>query len=200
MARAALALCLFLAVAGSVLATENPTKNSTAVMARIELDNTVKQVNASLAKLKTNIAKELCGVPETDVTIHKVMDDSTKIAGIGNTQTVVYASCKAPNAKLEGVRDDCEDLWNRHQVKDETKDSTSWWKGGELEVDDIKCRYVENNNPVYFSRGDETKAAATTVNGTAADGMTMKPAGSAAAAALPATALALACAAFALLL
>lgn len=41
------------------------------------------------------------------------MDDSTKVAGIGNTQTVVYATCKAPNSKLEAVRDDCEDWWNR---------------------------------------------------------------------------------------
>jgi hypothetical protein len=45
------------------------------------------------------------------------MDDSTKVAGIGNTQTLVYAACKAPNSKLEAVRDDCEDFWNQHQVR-----------------------------------------------------------------------------------
>ena len=74
-------------------------------------DNTVKEVNASLPTLKSNIAKDLCNVPVADVTIWKVMDDSTKVAGIGNTQTLVYAACKAPNRKLEAVRDDCEDFW-----------------------------------------------------------------------------------------
>ena len=131
-------------------ATQNPTPQSTHVMARIELvsdsapasglrwgglssprappstatlmpapapntkqtqDNTVKEVNASMSTLKGNIAKELCNVPVSDVTIWKVMDDSTKVAGIGNTQTLVYAACKAPNSKLEAVRDDCEDFW-----------------------------------------------------------------------------------------
>ena len=95
-------------------------------------DNTVKEVNASLPTLKSNIAKDLCNVPVADVTIWKVMDDSTKVAGVGNTQTLVYAACKAPNNKLEAVLDDCQDWMNQHNVKDETKDATSWWNGGEV--------------------------------------------------------------------
>lgn len=47
----------------------------------------------------------------------------------------------------------------QHQLKDETKDSTSWWSGGEVEVDDVECRYVENGVPEYFSKADATKAA-----------------------------------------
>lgn len=149
------ALVFFAACAS---ATENPTPQTTHVMVRMELDNTVKEVKASEAELKKQIAKELCGVPITDVTIQNIMDDSTTVAGIGNTQTLLYASCAAPQSKLEAVLDDCQDWWNQAQTKDETKDSTSWWSGGEVEVDDIDCRYVENGQFEYFSATDANKA------------------------------------------
>lgn len=162
------ALAVLLAFAAVAYATKNPTPNSTHVMVRMELDNTVKEVNNSMAVLKKNIAKELCSIPESDVTILKVLNDDTKVAGIGNTQTLVYAACKAPNSKLEAVLDDCEDWWNRHQVKDETKDKTSWWRGGEVEVDDIACKYVESGKFEYFSNTDAKKAAEQKKSGAAA--------------------------------
>ncbi|KAI8471259.1 MAG: hypothetical protein J3K34DRAFT_235196 [Monoraphidium minutum] len=129
-------------------------------MARIEMDNKVAEVQKSLAKIKKEVAKELCGVPEKDVTIWKVMDDSTKVMGIGDTQTLVYAACKAPLNKLEDVLDDCEDMWNRHQTKDELQDSTSWFSGGEVKVDDVDCNYVVDNKFQLFSGADAGRAKA----------------------------------------
>ena len=43
----------------------------------------------------------------------QVMNDNKKVLGVGDTQTLLYAACKAPVSKLEAVRDDCEDWWNR---------------------------------------------------------------------------------------
>lgn len=41
------------------------------------------------------------------------MNDDKKLLGVGDTQTLVYAACKAPTNKLEAVLDDCQDWWNR---------------------------------------------------------------------------------------
>lgn len=159
MAKIFLTSGLVLLLAGLALATQNPTPTTTHVMVRMELDNNEKEVNASLAKLTKNIATELCNVPQQDVQILRVMKDDTKVLGVGDTQTLVYAACKAPTNKLEAVLDDCQDWMNQHQVKDETKDKTSWWNGGEVEVDDIACKYVENGNFEYFSKADANRAA-----------------------------------------
>lgn len=74
---------------------------------------------------------------------------------------VLLPPLQAPNSKLEDVLDDCQDTWNQHQVKDETKDKTSWLSGGELEVDDVECQYVEANKMVFFDKSDAKKAATT---------------------------------------
>lgn len=54
--------------------------------------------------------------------------------------------------------DDCEDLWNRHQVKDELEDKTSWFSGGEVDVDDIDCTYVRANKFEFMEAEDARRA------------------------------------------
>ena len=55
-------------------------------------------------------------------------------------------------------------LLQRHDVKDPAEDSTSWWAGGEVQITDVDCEYVQDSNLMAFG-DDHLKAGAAKVAG-----------------------------------
>eukprot|EP00775_Hariotina_reticulata_P003036 gene3036-3317_t len=85
----------------------------------IQFDNTLSRVNSNIKVVQKYVAEKLCRVPVQSVFVISGKDQSSLV----NHKSTVTFFCAGNDTKK--LINNCNGMWNRHQVKDEIKDHTT---------------------------------------------------------------------------